>query len=522
MMGWQYIKRRRNIPQVASLIILDSSGREIWRFKDGKYSESPYYSKISLSVTLWTIVFSVAGLSHLCQAVYIGEASSTKGDEEMTTPYVLWCVRSCRKLIRPQLTTLCLDFAEKLLNTYKPNIGELEGISRSISSSRNSAERSDKCHDIRRLLKKLESDVVSKVDDIDIFSFLKAFEHWVTSVEYRAKRVDKDTSPEEDAYSGNVDCHTTEYESFQVDLITEANGNEAKDNESIGEGTVEALIDLFGGDQPDSSNQIGTTENLSIVNNGKSINDTVEIGVDFDFAKRVCDQVQLLEAMMQDINVFFYQLRVSGCINNLISLLRSATSLEEQKRIEHFVWYVWSKHSSPQVQEYMSIAKSFMATNQFDRAHSIFSLVTEIDPYFAEAYNKRATVNFGRREFPKSFADINRVLEIEPLHYGAMYCKALMLMKLNDFAAAIVFFEMVLRINPLLAEDTVFSGMIRTCRSKILTEQPSGQNSFEKESTGGQRENWVVDSNDGGGNSVNCCNVVTSSDSVGEGDGLLS
>jgi tetratricopeptide (TPR) repeat protein len=73
-----------------------------------------------------------------------------------------------------------------------------------------------------------------------------------------------------------------------------------------------------------------------------------------------------------------------------------------------------------------------------------------VDPHFAEAYNRRATVHFGLKNAEECFADIERVLSIEPFHYGALCGKGLMLMKLGRSAAAVEVFERAIAINPVL------------------------------------------------------------------------
>ena len=41
-------------------------------------------------------------------------------------------------------------------------------------------------------------------------------------------------------------------------------------------------------------------------------------------------------------------------------------------------------------------------------------------PGFAEAYNQRAILHFRMKEFQKSVADCEKVLKLNPLHFGAL------------------------------------------------------------------------------------------------------
>ena len=50
---------------------------------------------------------------------------------------------------------------------------------------------------------------------------------------------------------------------------------------------------------------------------------------------------------------------------------------------------------------------------KLNRAIKVFTEVIEIDPSWAEAWNKRATVYYMIGEFQKSQNDIDKVLELE-------------------------------------------------------------------------------------------------------------
>ena len=46
--------------------------------------------------------------------------------------------------------------------------------------------------------------------------------------------------------------------------------------------------------------------------------------------------------------------------------------------------------------------------------------IIDIDPFYAEAFNKRSIVCFSLQKSQESLDDINTVIELEPLHYGAL------------------------------------------------------------------------------------------------------
>jgi tetratricopeptide (TPR) repeat protein len=85
-----------------------------------------------------------------------------------------------------------------------------------------------------------------------------------------------------------------------------------------------------------------------------------------------------------------------------------------------------------------------------DRAASLRGLDTLITqaPQFAEAYNQRAIVHFRNKDFEKSLADCERVLERNPLHFGALSGMAECYVNLRRPRAALKAYRNAYRINP--------------------------------------------------------------------------
>src|SRR5262249_33758252 len=69
-------------------------------------------------------------------------------------------------------------------------------------------------------------------------------------------------------------------------------------------------------------------------------------------------------------------------------------------------------------------------------------------PKFAEAYNQRAILHFRNKDFEKSIADCERVLEFNPYHFGALSGMAQCYVNLRRPRAALKAFRHALRINP--------------------------------------------------------------------------
>ena len=78
-----------------------------------------------------------------------------------------------------------------------------------------------------------------------------------------------------------------------------------------------------------------------------------------------------------------------------------------------------------------------MMQNQLTSAHNVFSKVIELDPNWAEGWNKRATVLYMMGNFELSQNDIDMVLSLEKRHFGALSGQGLVQTALQNYQKAI-------------------------------------------------------------------------------------
>jgi tetratricopeptide (TPR) repeat protein len=69
-------------------------------------------------------------------------------------------------------------------------------------------------------------------------------------------------------------------------------------------------------------------------------------------------------------------------------------------------------------------------------------------PSYAEAYNQRAIVYFRMKEFERSVSDCEKVLQLNPVHFGARAGMAQSYLQLRKHKAALKEFRAALRIHP--------------------------------------------------------------------------
>lgn len=137
-------------------------------------------------------------------------------------------------------------------------------------------------------------------------------------------------------------------------------------------------------------------------------------------------------------------------LDGLFGRLRGATDEKSAEAIELAIWKLWGDSGSPTADALLQQAEKAMEAEQLATAISILDTAVELRPGFAEAWNKRATAHFLNRQFDRSIADIERVLALEPRHFGALAGLGAIRREMGDERGALDAFRRALAIHPRL------------------------------------------------------------------------
>ena len=114
-------------------------------------------------------------------------------------------------------------------------------------------------------------------------------------------------------------------------------------------------------------------------------------------------------------------LNASSTTQTLLDQLKRAQSMDEAGPIVDKLWKEWtSAHKNSDEEALMSEGLVAMSEGSLDRAENIFTKLIEVNPSFTEAWNKRATLRFMLWDFEGSLKDVEKVLTLEPRHFGAL------------------------------------------------------------------------------------------------------
>ena len=142
-------------------------------------------------------------------------------------------------------------------------------------------------------------------------------------------------------------------------------------------------------------------------------------------------------------------LNASSTTQTLLDQLKRAQSMDEAGPIVDELWREWtSAHKNSDEEALMSEGLVAMSEGNLDRAENIFTKLIEANPSFTEAWNKRATLRFMLWDFEGSLKDVEKVLTLEPRHFGALSGLGMIHLRLGDPERALKAYEDLVNIFP--------------------------------------------------------------------------
>jgi len=118
------------------------------------------------------------------------------------------------------------------------------------------------------------------------------------------------------------------------------------------------------------------------------------------------------------------------------------------ERAQNQIMREWSKSGSPAFDLLLSRGERAIEAGDFAAAIEHLTALTDQAPDFAEGWNARATAYFLAGRYGPSIADIQRVLALEPRHFGALDGLAMILQEIGRKEEALKALRASLAIHP--------------------------------------------------------------------------
>ncbi len=131
-------------------------------------------------------------------------------------------------------------------------------------------------------------------------------------------------------------------------------------------------------------------------------------------------------------------------------------------KIEQKIWKIWSTHpNNEELTSLLQTGSDFVNNNQYFKAIEIFTEVINKDPNWAEAWNKRATVLYMIGDYQGSQNDIDKVLNLEKRHFGALAGQGLVNIQLKNYEKAIESYKKAQKIYPAMQSPKIMIKKIK-------------------------------------------------------------
>ena len=134
----------------------------------------------------------------------------------------------------------------------------------------------------------------------------------------------------------------------------------------------------------------------------------------------------------------FAQNETAAELDELFNQLKKTNNPMSARKIEGKIWKLWTTHpTQDSLTSLLAKGSEYMAQNELTSAHNVFSKAIELDPNWAEAWNKRATVLYLMGNLELSQSDIDMVLKLEKRHFGALSGQGLVQTAMKNYQRAI-------------------------------------------------------------------------------------
>lgn len=147
-----------------------------------------------------------------------------------------------------------------------------------------------------------------------------------------------------------------------------------------------------------------------------------------------------------------YALGIIGNMKAISPLVKALRHHDPDLRAnaEQALWAIWFRSGDESVDDLLRKGTGYIKQKQYVEAINLLTEVTHIAPEFAEGYNQRAIAYFMLEEWEQSIDDCQKVVALNPVHFGALAGMGQCHLRLGNLREALEAFQQALEIHPSL------------------------------------------------------------------------
>lgn len=135
-------------------------------------------------------------------------------------------------------------------------------------------------------------------------------------------------------------------------------------------------------------------------------------------------------------------------LDQLFSQLKRERDPEKASGIANEIRLEWNDSGSATINLLMQWADKAIEEKRNPAALDFLDEAIALKPDYAESWNRRATLNYAMGNYRKSMSDIERVLDLEPRHFGALAGLAAILSNAGNDQLALKAWQQFLNVYP--------------------------------------------------------------------------
>jgi tetratricopeptide (TPR) repeat protein len=150
-------------------------------------------------------------------------------------------------------------------------------------------------------------------------------------------------------------------------------------------------------------------------------------------------------------------------IDKLLLDLKS-TEPNIRERATSQLWRIWFWEKGKIPLEQIEESERLLSDGDLVAANLILDKLVDALPDFAEAWNRRAILQFVSHNYYGAIADCEMAISLNPVHFGALHGLGLSHAALGNYSAAIRAFRLALEIQPHAIEN---QRLILECTARL-------------------------------------------------------
>ena len=136
----------------------------------------------------------------------------------------------------------------------------------------------------------------------------------------------------------------------------------------------------------------------------------------------------------------------------LFEKVQAAPDAMTASEISNGLWRLWTRAPDARAEDLLSDGMSARQYADYEGATEALDELVAYCPDWAEGWNQRAFVRFLTADYPGAIDDLDRALDLNPRHVGALTGKGLSLMAQGRRLAAEGVIREAARLNPWISE----------------------------------------------------------------------